>query len=227
MPNYTITDMIALIIFDMDGLLIDSEPFWRQAEIKVFGEYGIHLSDEDCIKTTGLSVTEVVRFWQDKYSNIPLNINHVAKQILEQVTVLVKKNGVAMAGVYETLNFLKESGIKMALASGSHYSLIHVVLDKLKISDYFSLIQSAENLTYGKPHPDIFISTAKKLKVEPQNCIVFEDSVNGVIAAKAARMKCVAIPEAHNMGKTTYAIADIQLESLIQFDKKVLQQLTN
>lgn len=210
----------------MDGLLIDSEPFWRQAEIKVFEKYGVQLTDADCIKTTGLSVTAVVNYWQNKF-HISWAADKVAAEILTTVIELTKKQGKAMPGVYQVLDFFKNRDIKMAVASGSDTSLINEVLKKLDIGHYFAHAQSAALCQYGKPHPEVFITTARQLGVSPEQTLVFEDSINGVIAAKAARMKCVAVPEIHNQTKQEYAIADIKLNNLLAFDKNVWRQLTN
>jgi sugar-phosphatase len=91
------------------------------------------------------------------------------------------------------------------------------VVDKLNIRDYFDLLYSAEFEPYGKPHPGIFITAAKKLGSDPKHCLVIEDSVNGVIAAKAARMLCVAVPEAEKQNDPKFSIADYQLKTLEEF----------
>jgi sugar-phosphatase len=216
--------MIEAIIFDMDGVLIDSEPLWREAEVKVFAKHGIHLKLDDCKQTTGLKIEEVIAFWKSKQGVKDLNNTIVCQQILTEVTNLVKEHGEAMSGVFASLNSLKKANYKLALASGSNYSLIYAVLEKLKLKNYFSIIQSAEDLELGKPHPEIFLLTAKKLQVNPLNCLVFEDSLNGVIAAKAAKMKCIAVPDKESMNKPEFALADLKINSLDEFDVEQLQK---
>lgn len=215
-----------LVIFDMDGLLIDSEPFWRKAEIKVFADKGIQLVEEDCLQTTGLSVLDVVKYWSELQS-IHVDLQATANEIVDEVIKLILNEGDAMRGVHQILEFFRLKNIPMALASGSDYRLIEVVLEKLQLASYFVHIQSAESLPHGKPHPEIFLHTAKTLNANPMHCLVFEDSVNGVIAAKAARMKCVAVPESHNFERMEYAIADLKMQSLTDFNKNKFELLIN
>jgi len=103
------------------------------------------------------------------------------------------------------------------VASASNFSLIYKVLDKLNIRNRFQFVHSSELEKRGKPFPDIFLTVAKKFNVEPQNCLVFEDSVNGVKAAKSANMQVVAIPEIENFDKIEYNIADFKIKSLLEF----------
>ena len=131
---------------------------------------------------------------------------------------MIVENAQALAGVYTLLDELKQQNIPMALASSSAMSLIEAVVDKLNIRNYFQLLWSAEYEPFGKPHPGIFITTAKKLGVLPSQCLVFEDSVNGVIAAKAARMKCIAVPDSASLNDPRFAIADITVSSLLEVE---------
>ncbi|MBI9067159.1 MAG: hexitol phosphatase HxpB [Salinivirgaceae bacterium] len=217
--------MIEAVIFDMDGVIIDSEPLWREAEVQVFNKHGLPLTPNDCRKTTGLKITEVVEYWQNKYPDVKLDVERLSNEILEEVSKLVLKHGEPMMGVVKSIGFLNKIGVKLALASGSNYSLINAVLKKLKLQGVFSVIQSAEDLKYGKPHPEIFLLTAQKLDVKPSDCLVIEDSVFGLIAAKAANMKCIAIPDSENQNAPSYAIADAKLKTLHDFTEKMYQKL--
>ena len=204
-------------IFDMDGLLIDSEPYWKIAEKKVFSELGLDLSDETLRQVMGFRLSEVVQHWyQFKPWQNP-DFKKTENDILDCVKQLIIDHAEALEGVYEVLEKLSKENYKMALASSSSMSLIEVVVDKLHIRKYFDVLWSAEFEPFGKPHPGIFITTAQKLKVDPKDCIVFEDSINGVIAAKAARMKCIAIPEEATFNNPQFAIADLKLKSLLEF----------
>ncbi len=110
----------------------------------------------------------------------------------------------------------------MALASASYFKLINATLNKLELRDQFNVIHSAEIEPYGKPHPGIFLTTAKNLGVDPEFCLVFEDSLNGVIAAKAARMKCVCVPDPAFRNDTRFSIADIILNSLEEWNESYM-----
>ena len=217
--------MIKAVIFDMDGLLINSEPFWQMADITVFGKLGISLTERDCATTAGMRVDEVIRLWALKYPNITINEKETENAIIEYVGKLIDDKGVAMNGVINVISFLKNKKVPLALASASSSFLIKKVLAKLNLQKEFSVIQSAEFMTYGKPHPEIFLETAKRLEVRPEECLVFEDSVFGVIAAKASKMKVVAIPEKENFNKKGYYIADLKLKSLDDFSNKIWNDL--
>ncbi|MGE4289508.1 MAG: hexitol phosphatase HxpB [Salinivirgaceae bacterium] len=211
--------MTEAVIFDMDGLLIDSEPFWREAEISVFKKLGVLLNEDDCRGTTGMRVDEVVKFWSNVFPEANLPVNEVVDAIMREVTRLVETKGEPLPGVVSLLEKLKSNQVPVALASASSYALINAVLKKLKIADYFQVIQSAEHMEFGKPHPQVFLEAARRLKVAPEHCLVFEDSVYGVIAGKAAKMKVVAVPDQESFNKKGYCIADYKLNSLEQFNE--------
>tara|TARA_B110000285_G_C14780367_1_gene448211 strand:- start:99 stop:566 length:468 start_codon:yes stop_codon:yes gene_type:complete len=140
----------------------------------------------------------------------------VEQDILVKVTALISEKGIAMEGVYESIELLKAKGYKIALASSSATSLINVVLEKLNIENEFEVINSAEFLKLGKPHPEVFIKTAKQLNVPAINCLVIEDSFHGVLAVKAAVMQVIAIPEEKYHNDARFSIADYNLKSLTE-----------
>ena len=201
----------------MDGLLIDSEPFWKIAEKKVFGELGLNLSDELLRQVMGFRLSEVVIHWYQYQPWPNPDFKKTENDVLEYVKKIILENAKPMPGVYEVLEKLKSENYKMAVASSSAMSLIEAVVDKLDIRNYFDVLWSAEFEHFGKPHPGIFITTAQKLNVEAKDCMVFEDSINGVISAKAARMKCIAVPEEATFNDKRFAIADVKLKSLLEF----------
>ncbi len=218
---------IEAVIFDMDGLLIDSEPFWQQAEVDVFSKMGYKMTVEMCQQMAGLRVGEVVKHWQALYKWVTPTQEVVIQQITDRVIELSQTKGKALPGAIETLKFIKKLGLKTALASSSSMKVIEALLEILKIKDEFEVIKSAEFEEYGKPHPAVFINTATELGVNPLNCLVLEDSLYGIIAAKAARMKVVAVPSESDFHKIQFRIADIKLSSLEEFTPKVLEELNN
>lgn len=217
--------MIRAVIFDMDGLLIDSEPLWREAEIDIFGKKGIQLTENDCRGTTGMRVDEVVTHWSLVYPEAHLNVDATVQEIMERVTQLVVEKGKPMPGVYQVISLLEKKGVPMAIASASSNALIDTVVQKFGIKPKFLLIQSAEFMKYGKPHPEVFIETANRLSIPTNQCLVLEDSVYGVLAGKAAKMKVVAVPDHENYHKTGYCIADKKIPSLELFDEALWQEL--
>lgn len=214
--------MIKSIIYDMDGVLINSEPFWYQAEQEVFPLVNIHLTDKDCTSTAGLRMDEVVEHWFERYPWDNFSKKEIEDKVIEKMLYLISNFGEELPGVKYSLEFFKNKGYKIALASSSRYVLINAVLDRLNIRDYFDVIHSAEEEDFGKPHPAIFITAAKKLGVFPTQCLVIEDTFNGMIAGLAAKMKVVAIPEEINKEDKRFSAASKILNSLEEIDESVL-----
>lgn len=205
------------VIFDMDGVLIDSEPLWKIAEIEAFAKVGIDLTQTDCEETVGLRMDEVVKIWYDRVGWTGKSLKEVEEDVIDIVIREIKAQGEAKDGVHETLAELQSAGYKIGLATSSAMRIAETVLEKLSIGHYFKAVCSAENELKGKPHPQVFITCSKALMTDETDCLVIEDSFNGVLAAKAARMKVMAIPEkTHNYDKRLI-IADIILDSLNGF----------
>ncbi len=210
--------MIRAVIYDMDGIIIDSEPLWREALIYCFNKVGFDFSQDKCRITQGMRLIEVVEYWYAQQPWEGKSLEDVEQDILKKVTELISEKGIAMDGVYESLAFFKSKGYKIALASSSATSLIDVVLDKLNIRAEFEVIKSAEFLKFGKPHPEVFIATAEELGVPPINCLVIEDSFHGVLAGKAAVMQVITVPEEKYHNDPRFSIADYNLKSLTELD---------
>lgn len=205
------------VIFDMDGLLVDSEPLWEKATEEVFKQYGVSLSNEQYITTTGLRTREFVQWWF-RYFNIgDEELARAEKKIIELVLKKVEEQGKIMPGVHYIFNFFHEKGFKIGLASSSPQELIDVVVKMTGIKPYLQATSSAEHLPYGKPHPQVYLNCAEKLDSNPYECICFEDSFNGLIAAKAAKMKCVIVPHHSQQKDERFGAADLKLSSLQNF----------
>lgn len=203
-----------LVIYDMDGLIIDSEPFWRKAEIKVFETVGVKLTDDDCKATTGFRFDEVVNYWHYRQPWQGKSLQQVHDEVIDEMENAIMHHALPMDGVLESLEYFKSKGMRMALASSSAMRLIKATVKKLNIESYFELLVSAEHETYGKPHPAVFIRTAETLGVHTEKCLVLEDSFNGILAAKAARMKCIAVPDKEHFDEPRFVIADWKLSTL-------------
>jgi len=214
---------IKAVIFDMDGVLINSEPLWRQAEIETFAKVGLSFTDEMCMQTMGMRTSEVIEYWYKITPWTGKTRKEVEDELMQRVTQLIIDEGDAMKGVVYSLNYFKEKGLKIALASSSATSLITAVIDKLQIKEYFEVIESAEFLDFGKPHPEIFIKTAKKLGVHANECLVIEDSFNGVLAAKSAMMKVVVIPDEESRNEVRFVITDYKLDDLEQIKDIIIE----
>lgn len=220
--------IIRAVIFDMDGLMVDSEPLWHVAEVEVFRRVGIRLTNEDCLQTTGLRHDEVVRYWERERGPFvgKATADEVAEQLIETMVGLFKSDLRPMPGLRSALSFfVDELGLPLAVASSSPMVLITAALRGLGIEDFFAHVCSAEGETYGKPHPAVYLKAAALLEVDPTACLALEDSVNGVLAAKAARMQCWAVPEPAARGNRAFGIADTQLDSLNEIDAILWRRL--
>jgi len=207
------------VIFDMDGVIIDSEPLWKIAMEEVFSGLGSRLKKEDFQKTVGLRIDEVIHYWNIKEHWGIRDESEVEEAIIIKMEGLIADKPVALEGVIDTLNFLKLRNIPVGLATSSSSRLIKVVLDKLAIKHLFNFVHSAEMEQFGKPHPAVYLTVAKKLAVLPEKCLVIEDSLNGIISAKAAKMTAVCIPEKTHHIEPKLILADYQFESMTDFLK--------
>lgn len=213
------------VIFDMDGLLIDSEPLWNEAADEIFKQYGISISPDQYSTTTGMRIKEFVLYWF-RANSIPVENAALAEErIIQLVIKKVQAKGKAMQGLQHIFNFFISRQYKIGLASSSPMTLIDVVIDKLGIRNYLNAICSAAHLPYGKPHPQVYLDCASALNSAPHECICFEDSFNGLIAAKAAGMKCVVIPAQHDSNKAKFSAADLKISSLQNFNDLLLHTL--
>jgi sugar-phosphatase len=208
---------IKAVIFDMDGVIIDSEPLWRRVMIRSFTEAGIPFTENDCRITTGLRFKEVAAYWFGRHSITHIPVDEFDALVIQRLSDLIRSEGTAMRGVYQALQHLKAKGYRIALGTSSNTAFMNTVMDALKIRDYFDVLCSAEHMTYGKPHPEVFLTCAAQLGVQPKECLVIEDSINGIVAAKAAQMKVIAIPDEESKHNPKFVLADYRMESLEEF----------
>jgi sugar-phosphatase len=204
------------VIYDMDGLLVNSEPIWQEAEKEVFKTVGITLTTEDCLKTTGIPTSAVFDYWYEISPWEGKSKQELEKMLFEKVFSMIKENATAMPGVIETLIFFKNKSLKIGLASASPLELIQIVLERLEIREYFDFYHSATLEKNNKPHPDVYWTVAKKLGCPIENCLILEDSINGVRGAKASGATVVAVPDDHFYDFEEYTIADFKIKNLLE-----------
>jgi sugar-phosphatase len=186
-------------LFDMDGLLIDSEPYWKRAEREAFAEVGIEITEAMAMISASMSPAEVAAHW---FRHKPWEGRAQAdlvEAVVSRVAAHVSSHGTARAGVREALSHCATMGWKAALVSNSPLALCRHTTRTLGIADAFCAMFSAEQVERGKPEPDVYLHAARNLGVEPARCLVFEDSVGGVQAAVRAGMTVVAVPSAGQM----------------------------
>ena len=215
---------ILAAIFDMDGLLVDSEPLWDQAELDVIASLGVDISRRhELPDTLGLRIDMVVDLW---FAQQPWNgpsRQEVTERIITRAIALVEETKPLLPGVREAVALCKSQGIKVGLASASPLHMLEKVLIMFELRDSFDALASAEKLPYSKPHPQVYLDCAAKLGVDPLNCVALEDSVNGMIASKAARMRSIVVPAEEGRHDPRFALADVKLNSLAELTAHHLQ----
>jgi mannitol-1-/sugar-/sorbitol-6-/2-deoxyglucose-6-phosphatase len=217
------------VIFDMDGVIIDSEPLWQIAEKRVFASIGLTLTTEMCRQTIGRRTDEVIRYWFDRQPWEGKSLDQVEAELLDAVEILMLEQGQPMAGLQRLLQQIQASDLRLAIASSSPPQLIQSVITKLAISDYFEACYSGFDVPNGKPDPAVYYAAAAGLGLAPQNCLAIEDSLAGIRSAKAAGMKVIAVPEPESYDNAKFDIADLKVRSLMELDlatlRSVLKQL--
>ena len=217
--------MIEAVIFDLDGLLIDSEPLWREGESRVFHSIGMPVEPEDIRATMGMRLDESVDYWYGRY---PWDAAYTKAAVMAMVEAemvrLIRQRGEPLPGARDTVALARELGLKTAIASSSTVPVIEAALGRLQVRDLVQVVQSAAGEPYGKPNPAVYLTTARLLGVAPTACLAFEDSIAGTIAAKAARMACVSVPDAQGRHRKEFGVADVVLDSLQQVTPALFRQ---
>jgi mannitol-1-/sugar-/sorbitol-6-/2-deoxyglucose-6-phosphatase len=217
--------IIQSIIYDMDGLLIDSEPLWHQAAQEVLAELGIQMNEEAYSATIGLRTREFLHHWfivhHINQALIPVYDGKITSRVIE----LVSTKGALMPGVQASLDLFRQRKFNIGLATSSPMELVEAMLTRTGLNGFFDAMTSASELPYGKPHPEVYLNCAEKLGSHPLECLCLEDSFNGMIAAKAARMKCIVVPEASVFHQDRWLAADLKLPSLEKLNAEILDKL--
>jgi beta-phosphoglucomutase family hydrolase len=185
--------MIKAIIFDMDGVLVDSEPFHIELEKQQFLQYKLSVSNEEHAQYMGVA-SDVM--WNQIAEHHSINVS--AEDLIEQFKIksirYFSELGEipVMPGLIDFLEKLSSKNFPMAVASSSYPEIIKIILEKTDIQKYFQVVVSSQEAGKSKPEPDVFLLAARKLGIPAKDCLVVEDSANGIKAAQAAGMSCVA-----------------------------------
>lgn len=212
--------MLKAIIFDMDGVLIDSSKYIWEAHNSILEEEDIHLSKNEITPYRGMSLRDQYGIWKKKYGIKKYNLEEFRQKSLEIQQKLMKKEK-PNSSLVKLLKQAKEKNIRMAVATSSTRYRAKWILKKLKIIDYFESIVTADDVEKHKPEPHLFLAAAKKLSIEPEDCVVIEDAQNGIDAAKRANMKVVGLLRKHHT-RAELGKADLVAES---FDKLTIERL--
>lgn len=204
-------------IFDMDGVIIDSEPMHNATLAGIMKEYHIDTDAEYMYTLSGLNINAMFqKITKEKGLSVPVDI--FVNKYIEKILSHIQTNKLeSINGIYELLINLKKNNIPTAVASSSPMDFIKANIDKLHFNAYFKFLLSGNEVKHGKPAPDIYLAAAKRLAVPPQDCVVLEDSHNGVLAAKSAGMTCIGFHNP-NSGTQDISMADIIVDSIPQIN---------
>src|SRR3990170_8594392 len=215
--------MIKAVIFDMDGVMIDSEPLWEKAERILLARRGIDYNPTYRDKIVGLNQKDSGRLLKETF-NLPETIEELLAERINLIVRIYEEELELIPSLKTILKELKKSGFLLALASSSPLRVINLVLNRFSLNQFFSVVVSGESVEFGKPHPDIYLSTARKLGVEPRECVVIEDSINGVKSAKSAGMLCIAIPD-KRLNQKEFQLADLVIDRLDKISVQLIKNL--
>jgi len=210
------------VLWDLDGVIVDTAPLHLWSWQRTFGEIGLSFTESDFKRSFGRRSTEIIQqfFGPDVE---PEQLESLAER-KEELFRLAAEAGVQMLpGARDLLMSLQASGWAQAIASSAPPENVHLLVDALSIRSLLGSVVTARDVSVGKPAPDVFLVAAARLGVDPARCVVIEDAVAGVEAAKAAGMRCVAVTNTHPADHLT--LADLVVDSLEQLDPEDFARL--
>jgi HAD superfamily hydrolase (TIGR01509 family) len=214
------------VIFDLDGVLIDSEQVWARVRQRFVGEHGGRWRDEATREMMGMSSTEWSRYMAEELE-IPLPPSDISRQVVERVAEVYRRELPLLPGAAEAARRLAANW-PLGLASSANRPLIDLVLDLAGLAPLFRVAISSEEVPRGKPAPDVYLEAAARLEVEPRHAAAVEDSTNGLLAARAAGLGVVAIPNsAFPPARDALEAADRVLASLDELDTRVVEEVVD
>jgi len=215
--------LIKAVIFDVDGVIVDSEPLHYLSEKEMLSRRGVDLLPSDVKEIVGRTEREGMEYFRERF-----RLKDSVKQLYEEKQRIYKrmlrKSVKPSRGLFELLNALEEEGMTMAIASSAPRENINIVLKALGIEHKFRAVISGDDVERGKPFPDIYLLAAHRIGTEPMDCLVIEDAQNGVEAAKRAGMTCVAVPNEFTRNQD-FSAADAVAQSLEEIDLKFIRRV--
>lgn len=200
---------IQAVIFDLDGSLVDSMWLWRDIDIEYLGRFGIPLPEGLQADIEGMSFVETAIYFKERFA-IPDALEKIMQDWNQMAWDKYLHEVPLKKGVYEFLQGCKEREIRLGIATSNSRELVKNIADAHDLHDYFDCIMTGSDVIHGKPAPDIYLKVAEGLKVLPENCLVFEDIVPGILAGKRAGMKVCAVEDAYSLAdrEKKLALAD-------------------
>jgi len=219
--------MIKAIIYDLDDLMVNSNPLHTEASDKVLQKYGVSqkkLPEHIRAKFIGMRVSDILKNLID-YFQLGVNLEDLREKRSAIFLELVRKKLQVMPGLFQSLKLFRQNKFKIALASSGTKKYINIVLEKFKVADYFDVIVSGDDVKRGKPSPETYFIAVKKLSIRPSQAVVLEDATNGIAAAKAAGCFCIAVKNSHTP-KQDLTKADLILDSLTDLSLRHLRSIS-
>jgi len=210
------------VIFDKDGVLVETFYIYLEAYKRVLSKIGIKIKKDDLAKRYGMKGPEIIK--QIVHDNGKIITDKEVRKLANEKDRLYKnmaeKKLKLLPGVKKLLNYLRKKNYKIGIASSSAREIIEQLLRVKKLKKYFDVVVDGLEIKNSKPHPEIFLECAKRLRVEPEDCAVVEDSIHGIRGAKRANMKCIAVATGqHSRIELERESPDLLLNSLKEFDK--------
>ena len=182
------------MLFDLDGTLVDSMWMWEAIDIEFLGAYGYECPDDIQRAIEGMSFSETAVYFKERF-DLPLSLDEI-KAVWTRMSIDKYRHEVRLKpGVLEFLKYCKENGIRTGIGTSNGSEIVDAVLTSLKVKEYFDAVVTACEVAHGKPEPDIYLEVTKRLGVQPENCLVFEDIPAGIMAGKAAGMPVIAMED--------------------------------
>jgi len=213
--------MLESILFDMDGLLVDTEPILCKAVINALENQGIKLTEKEYFSHWTRNGRNIKDFIKEK--NIDVDIEKYRKDKNGNYFSLIKNSPLLMDGAKDRVTELSQF-YELGLVSSSSKDMIKIIIQTTKLQKYFSVIVASEDVKKEKPSPDSFLLAAQLLNIKPENCVVIEDAEKGIIAAKTAGMKAIAIPNLYTKDND-FSKADLVLDNLSQLTKEIIESI--
>ena len=202
------------VIFDLDGVLADSEPWWNQIDAKLLAEHGVSYRGEYHRNVLGVSYRLAVEFYKNAF-HISASVEELMRRRGEIATDFFANHVGLFPSAKATLEQLREMKLDLAVATSSVSASARPFLDRTGIRSLFCVVVTGDEVQQGKPHPDIYLRAAKKLGISPEACLVIEDALAGIAAGKAANMRVAAIPDTRFVDPKEYEKeADYVLKNL-------------
>ncbi|MFC2160042.1 HAD family hydrolase [Acidobacteriota bacterium] len=210
--------MIKALIFDMDGLMIDSERLYFQAEENMAKKFGVELREETLWKMMGTKPIEGLAIFVEDL-NLPITAQEALNMRNKVMRKKLQTELETMPGLFHILKTFFNR-LKLAVCTGAQEEFLDIVVNQLKIRDKFDVLQSSDGIDKGKPAPEIYLKTCEKLAISPQDCIVLEDSANGSTAGKRAGCSVIAIPTTYTQSQD-FSSADFIATDLFHAEKHI------